>query len=102
MSNDLIELAKDCGASSRLTKLVTGEIVEIIKFTVEELVEFTSLIEAKQSARIAELEAQLARYEAVGAIVEEMRGEDGALLHFAKLFKHLPISTKLFALKDEK
>ena len=34
--------------------------------------------------------------EAVGVIKSESRLEDGAELHYAYLFKHLPIGTKLF------
>ena len=34
--------------------------------------------------------------EPVGEICEELRREDGAVLHYAKLFQHLPLGTKLF------
>jgi hypothetical protein len=37
--------------------------------------------------------------EPVGVIKDEMRGEDGAELHYALLFKHLPLDTKLYAPK---
>lgn len=34
--------------------------------------------------------------EAVGIIKDEQRGEDGAELHYAHLYEHLPVGTELF------
>lgn len=66
-------------------------------------VEAINAIQAKQSARIAELEAQLARYEAVAYIIRNETGQISIKDINDNAFDILKrVGTKLFALKDEK
>jgi hypothetical protein len=101
MSNDdLIELAKEAGAEWHRTASTQAQKYtdKVLIMSVDELVVFASLIVAKQSARIAELEALLARFEVIGVIPDcDMRGNP-----YARFDKVVPLGTKLFALKDEK
>jgi hypothetical protein len=92
---------------------VIDEICKLITFDAdgsparEKEISRINKIPAKQSARIAELEAQLARYDEV-AIIKLVKGTGllkGRMLPKARIWLKaidIPEGTKLFALKDEK
>jgi hypothetical protein len=100
MSNDeLIELAKEAGAIpiyKYINRDITKEVTHYI-INPDRLAKFASLIEAKHSARTAELEAQLARYEVIGEVTPLK------MVEWNQPFAgSCEVGTKLFALKDEK
>jgi len=108
MSNDdLVELASKIGAR------VWHGVNYFYHFQEEQLSQFASLIEAKQSARIAELEAQLAGFEVVnlnedeavafiGANFDSYNEQEKRFSLTAHDIASALYEAQLFALKDEK
>ena len=95
---DLIDIAKEAGADIG-TWDKSGNGANVVSFSMSELTKFAELLLTQERKKIAELEAQLARYEVVGSKewCSDCNGIVGELNEEGYKF---PNGTKLFALKD--